>query len=54
MVTEADNKVTALAIAIGLNVLCILGCLIQVKVGEKQERARASQEEAHAEEFKEN
>ena len=54
MVTEADNKVTALAIAIGLNVLCILGCLLQVKVGEKQERARASQEEAHAEEFKEN
>ena len=54
MVSEADNKVTALAIAIGLNVLCILGCILQVKVGDKQERARASREEANAEEFKEN
>lgn len=37
---EADEKVTSLAIAIGLNVLCIIGCLVQVKIGEKQEAAR--------------
>lgn len=35
---EADNKVVALAICIGLNILCIIGCIVQVKIGEKQQR----------------
>ena len=34
---EADEKVTSLAIAIGLNVLCIVGCLIQVKLANNEE-----------------
>ncbi len=51
----ADGKVTSMAIAIGLNVVCIIGCLVQVKVGEKQAasalRAQLAQEQ---EESKEN
>jgi hypothetical protein len=48
MNNEADEKVTALIIAIGLNIACIIGCLVQVKIGEKQERERARLEEQGA------
>ena len=51
---EADEKVTSLAIAIGLNVACIIGCLVQVKVGEKEEENRLrklEKEQAQADDF---
>jgi hypothetical protein len=38
MEEEADHKVTALIIAIVLNVLCVIGCMVQVKFLEKKER----------------
>ncbi len=46
---EADAKVISLAIAIGLNVVCIIGCLVQVKIGEKQEASRKRQLERESE-----
>ena len=50
---EADEKVVSLAIAMGLNVLCIIGCLVQVKMGEKEEqnRLRKLERGEDAEEF---
>ena len=47
---EADHKVTSMAIAIGLNVLCIIGCLVQVKLLEKREAAEARENERKLEE----
>lgn len=38
---EAHNKITPLIIAIGLNVLCVVGCLLQVKLLERKERLAA-------------
>ena len=46
-----------MAIAIGLNVLCVIGCLVQVKIAEKQEAnlARKLEDQNDAqEEAKEN
>ena len=54
MAEEADHKVTALGIAIGLNVLCIAGCLFSAKWAEKKERDARARQEAEMEEFKEN
>jgi hypothetical protein len=51
---EADHKITAMAIAIGLNVLCIAGCLLSAKLAEKKERDARARQEAEMEEFKEN
>jgi len=53
MIEEADHKVTALAIAIGLNVACIFGCLLSAKLADKKERAAAALEEAQMD-LKEN
>ena len=53
MIEEADHKVTALAIAIGLNVVCIFGCLFSAKLADKKERAAAALEEAQMD-LKEN
>jgi len=44
---EAHAKITPLIIAIGLNVLCAVGCIVQVKLLEKKERLAAL---AHADE----
>ncbi len=38
---EAHEKITPLIIAIGLNVLCAVGCIVQVKMLEKKERLAA-------------
>jgi len=35
---EAQAKITPLIIAIGLNVVCVLGCLLQVKLLNRKER----------------
>ncbi len=35
---EADEKITPLIIAVGLNVLCAIGCILQVKLLERKER----------------
>lgn len=46
MEDEADHKIEALAIAIGLNVVCVVGCLVQAKMAAKsQERERRRAEE---------
>lgn len=37
----ADSKFIATLIAAGLNVLCVIGCILQVKIGEKNEAAIA-------------
>lgn len=34
----AKDKITPLIIAIGLNVLCALGCILQVKLLNRKER----------------
>ena len=44
---EADAKITPLIIAIGLNVLCAVGCIVQVKMLEKKERLAALAHEDH-------
>lgn len=44
---EAHAKITPLIIAIGLNVLCAVGCIVQVKLLEKKEKLAAL---AHADE----
>ena len=49
MEEEADHKITALAIAIGLNVLCVIGCMVQVKLLEKKERLHALNQERNQE-----
>jgi hypothetical protein len=38
---EADAKVVPLIIAIGLNVVCAIGCIVQVKLLEKKEKLAA-------------
>jgi len=45
MEKEADQKITALIIAIGLNVLCVIGCMVQVKMLERKERLMALNQE---------
>jgi hypothetical protein len=49
MEEEADHKILALAIAIGLNVLCAVGCIVQVKVGEKKQAQIAREQERREE-----
>lgn len=47
---EAAAKVTPLIIAIGLNVVCALGCIIQVKLLERKEKLMEL-EHAHHDNF---
>lgn len=51
---EADHKITAMGIVIGLNVLCIAGCLFSAKLAERKERNARARQEAEIEDFKDN